>query len=107
MYQTIHMIRADIETEVSPIVGSEKQSEEMIHYLLQEFEGDTAKIWQSNIFPRVGGGGPERQGEADARGRPGEAAGDPPADHQRGLRGAHLHHFIGRDWIGKTRRALG
>ena len=50
MYQTIHMIRADIETEVSPIVGSEKQSEEMIHYLLQEFEGDTAKIWQSNIF---------------------------------------------------------
>ena len=49
---SIHMIRADIETEVSPIVGSEKQSEEMIHYLLQEFEGDTAKIWQSNIFGR-------------------------------------------------------
>lgn len=47
---SIHMIRADIETEVSPIVGSEKQSEEMIHYLLEEFEGDTAKIWQSNIF---------------------------------------------------------
>ena len=47
---SIHMIRADIETEVSPIVGSEKQSEEMIHYLLQELEGDTAKIWQSNIF---------------------------------------------------------
>lgn len=44
------MIRADIETEVSPIVGSEKQSEEMIQYLLQEFEGDTRKIWQSNIF---------------------------------------------------------
>ena len=47
---SIHMIRADIETEVSPIVGSEKQSEEMINYLLQEFEGDTTKIWQSNIF---------------------------------------------------------
>ncbi len=47
---SIHMIRADIETEVSPIVGSEKQSEDMIHYLLQEFEGDTQKIWQSNIF---------------------------------------------------------
>ena len=47
---SIHMIRADIETEVSPIVGTEKQSEEMINYLLQEFEGDTAKIWQSNIF---------------------------------------------------------
>lgn len=47
---SIHMIRADIETEVSPIVGSEKQSEEMVHYLLQEFEGDAQKIWQSNIF---------------------------------------------------------
>ena len=44
------MIRADIETEVSPIVGNEKQSEEMINYLLQEFEGDTKAIWQSNIF---------------------------------------------------------
>lgn len=47
---SIHMIRADIETEVSPIVGSEKQSEEMVGFLLQEFEGDTAKIWDSNIF---------------------------------------------------------
>lgn len=47
---SIHMIRADIETEVSPIVGNEKQSEEMVNFLLQEFEGDTAKIWQSNIF---------------------------------------------------------
>ena len=47
---SIHMIRADIQTEVSPIMGTEKQSEEMIGYLLQEFEGDTSKIWQSNIF---------------------------------------------------------
>ena len=47
---SIHMIRADIETEVSPIVGGEKQSEDMIHYLLQEYEGDSGKIWQANIF---------------------------------------------------------
>lgn len=47
---SIHMIRADIETEVSPIVGNEKQSEEMVNFLLQEFEGDTKKIWESNIF---------------------------------------------------------
>ena len=46
------MIRADIETAVSPIVGNEKQSEDMVNYLLQEFEGDTSKIWQSNIFGR-------------------------------------------------------
>ena len=49
---SIHMIRADIETTVSPIVGNEKQSEDMVNYLLQEFDGDTAKIWQSNIFGR-------------------------------------------------------
>lgn len=47
---SIHMIRADIETEVSPIVGGEKQSEDMIHYLLREYEGDSSKIWQANIF---------------------------------------------------------
>ena len=47
---SIHMIRADIETEVSPIVGTEKQSEELVHYLLSEFETDPTKIWQSNIF---------------------------------------------------------
>jgi hypothetical protein len=37
-------------TEVSPIVGNEKQSEELIHYLLSEFDGEPEKIWQSNIF---------------------------------------------------------
>ncbi len=47
---SIHMIRADIETEVSPIVGSEKQSEELVSYLLSEFESDPQKIWESNIF---------------------------------------------------------
>ncbi len=47
---SIHMIRADIETEVSPIVGTEKQSEELVHYLLNEFETDPKKIWESNIF---------------------------------------------------------
>jgi stage IV sporulation protein A len=47
---SIHMIRANIETEVSPAVGGEKSSGDMISFLLQEFEGDTAKIWESNIF---------------------------------------------------------
>lgn len=47
---SIHMIRADIETEVSPIVGTERQSEELVHYLLNEFESDPKKIWKSNIF---------------------------------------------------------
>ena len=44
------MIRADIETAVSPIVGTEKQSEELVHYLLEEFEVDPKAIWDTNIF---------------------------------------------------------
>lgn len=47
---SIHMMKADITTEVSPIVGSEKQSEDLIKYLLSEFEDDPTKIWSSNIF---------------------------------------------------------
>ncbi len=47
---SIHMLKADITTEVAPIVGSESQSEELIMYLLKEFEEDPARIWESNIF---------------------------------------------------------
>ncbi len=47
---SIHMIMANVETEVSPAVGGEKSSEDIINFLLQEFEGDTSKIWESNIF---------------------------------------------------------
>lgn len=47
---SVHMIRADIETEVAPLVGTEKQSEELVTYLLKEFENEPAKIWESNIF---------------------------------------------------------
>lgn len=47
---SIHLMKADIVTEVSPIVGSEKQSEELIAYLMKDFEEDPSKIWESNIF---------------------------------------------------------
>jgi stage IV sporulation protein A len=47
---SIHMIRADIETEIAPLVGTEKQSEELVNYLLKEFESEPGKIWESNIF---------------------------------------------------------
>lgn len=50
---SIHMIRADINAEVSPIVGSEKQSEDMVKFLLKEFEEDPAKIWESNMFGKT------------------------------------------------------
>lgn len=47
---SIHMMRADLKTEISPIVGDEKQSQELVQYLMGECEGNTEKLWQSNIF---------------------------------------------------------
>ena len=47
---SLHIIRANIETEVFPIVGSEKQSKELLDYLLSGFENEPTKIWESNIF---------------------------------------------------------
>lgn len=47
---SLHIMRAGIQTTVSPIVGSEKQSEELVLYLLREFEENPTKIWESNIF---------------------------------------------------------
>lgn len=50
---SIHMMRADIETAVSPIVGTIKQSEELIEHLLKEYEEDPARLWESNIFGKT------------------------------------------------------
>jgi len=48
--QSIHMIRANIETEINPMVGSEQQSEDLVKYLLREFEESPSSIWESNMF---------------------------------------------------------
>ena len=48
--QSIHMIRANIETEINPIVGTEQQSDELVKHLQREFEVDPSKIWESNMF---------------------------------------------------------
>jgi stage IV sporulation protein A len=47
---SIHMIRANIEAEVNPIVGSEQQSEDLVRYMLREFDEDPTRIWESNMF---------------------------------------------------------
>lgn len=47
---SVHMIKATIQTELNPIVGTEQQSEELIKFMLREFEADPAKIWESNMF---------------------------------------------------------
>lgn len=50
---SLHMISVDVETEVSPLIGNEKQSEEFIDFMLSEFETDPAKIWNTDIFGKT------------------------------------------------------
>ena len=47
---SLHFLRADVDTVVSPVVGTEKQSEEFVSFLLEEIEKDTQKIWETDIF---------------------------------------------------------
>ncbi|WP_112181186.1 stage IV sporulation protein A [Paraliobacillus zengyii] len=49
---SIHMIKVEVESEFAPIIGTEKQSEELVRYLMQDFEDDPLSIWQSDIFGR-------------------------------------------------------
>lgn len=51
--ESIHMIKADVETEVSPIVGNEEQSKEFIEGLIKEYESEPGKIWELNLFGRT------------------------------------------------------
>ena len=50
---SVHMIRANIETEINPVVGTEQQSEELVKYMLKEFEEEPTKIWESNMFGKT------------------------------------------------------
>ncbi len=47
---SLHFIKADIKTEISPIMGSEKESEELVKALMEQFDKDPASLWQSNMF---------------------------------------------------------
>jgi len=49
---SVHLIKADIETEVSPIVGTEKQSQDLISYITEQMQEDPEKIWEMNMFGR-------------------------------------------------------
>ena len=49
---SIHMIKVDVQSEFAPIIGTEKQSEELVRYLMQDFEDDPLSIWNSDIFGR-------------------------------------------------------
>lgn len=47
---SLHLIKADIQTEISPIMGTEKETEDLVKSLLEQFENDPSSMWQSNIF---------------------------------------------------------
>lgn len=47
---SLHIIKVDVETEVNPVVGSEKQGEEMVKYLMSDFDADKERIWDTNMF---------------------------------------------------------
>ena len=47
---SLHIVRVDVNSEISPVVGSERQSEELVSYLLEEFEESPEKLWESQIF---------------------------------------------------------
>lgn len=50
---SLHIIKADITTEITPIIGTEKQCEELVRYMLDGFEEDPQKIWHSEIFGKT------------------------------------------------------
>jgi stage IV sporulation protein A len=47
---SLHLMQVDINTEVSPVVGTEQQSEDLVKYLLSEFDSDPTKIWETKMF---------------------------------------------------------
>ncbi len=50
---SIHLIRANIETEISPVVGTEQQSEDLVKYMLDEFDENPSRIWTTNLFGKT------------------------------------------------------
>ena len=47
---SIHMLRADLQTEISPMVGDERQTQALVDTMREEYDGDRAALWSSNIF---------------------------------------------------------
>ena len=96
---SIHLVRANIMTEVTPFVGTEKQGEELARYLTEEFEKDPGRVWNSDFLGKslqdlVREGIQSKLSRMPDK-RPEEAAGDADEDHQRRERRPDLHHPLG------------
>ena len=48
----MHLVRVDVETEVSPVIGTEQQSEDLLSYINERFEADKQAIWETDFFGR-------------------------------------------------------
>lgn len=83
---SLHLIRVDIQTEVSPVVGTEQQSEEMLRYFMEGFEQDPQKLWQSNLIWqtafRSGAGRVIQQTDAHAGGYATQGSANAGKNHQ-------------------------
>ena len=95
---SLHIIRANIHTELSPTVGSEQQGEELIKSLLSDFETAPGKLWSTNIFGKSLNELVSEGVQAKLLHMPQEARSPPAADagthHQRGLRRPDLHFAV-------------
>jgi stage IV sporulation protein A len=49
----IHLIKSEVEAEVSPLIGSEEQGLELVTYLMEKFEDDPKKIWATDLFGKA------------------------------------------------------
>lgn len=47
---SLHIIKVDVETEVTPLVGTEQQSKDLVDYLNEQFENNPTEIWQTNLL---------------------------------------------------------
>jgi stage IV sporulation protein A len=50
---SLHLIKANVETEISPIIGIDKHGEELVKSLLEDYEKDPQKLWQANMFGKT------------------------------------------------------
>ncbi|HHX50228.1 MAG TPA: stage IV sporulation protein A [Clostridia bacterium] len=50
---SLHLIRANISTEITPLIGTEKQCEDLISYIMEEFQDSPEKIWETNVFGKT------------------------------------------------------
>ena len=47
---SLHIMKVDVQTEINPIVGTEQQGEDLVKYLLKEFENNPQSLWETNMF---------------------------------------------------------